>query len=101
MRVSCITHQIMASCLECCRRHSVVTVSSRSSSWYACLSIALELLCRHGAEVETDPDGVDPNSLRAVLESWPAEKPRPRVMYTVPVSLSHRRSECVLIIVRL
>ncbi|EJD49564.1 TdiD protein [Auricularia subglabra TFB-10046 SS5] len=35
-------------------------------------------------EIETDADGVDPASLRASLESWPTDKPRPRVMYTVP-----------------
>ncbi|KAF5374497.1 hypothetical protein D9615_009113 [Tricholomella constricta] len=35
-------------------------------------------------EVQTDAHGISSSSLRAVLESWPAGKPKPRVLYTVP-----------------
>ncbi|KAF8072222.1 PLP-dependent transferase [Lyophyllum atratum] len=35
-------------------------------------------------EVETDAHGICSSSLRSILESWPAEKPKPRVLYTVP-----------------
>ncbi|KZV94690.1 PLP-dependent transferase [Exidia glandulosa HHB12029] len=35
-------------------------------------------------EIETDADGVDPASLRAALAAWPSDKPRPKVLYTVP-----------------
>ncbi|KAH7884286.1 pyridoxal phosphate-dependent transferase [Phlebopus sp. FC_14] len=35
-------------------------------------------------EVATDDKGVSSTSLRSILESWPAEKPKPRAFYTVP-----------------
>ncbi|KAG6914741.1 hypothetical protein DXG01_015652 [Tephrocybe rancida] len=35
-------------------------------------------------EVETDPHGIKSSSLKSILESWPAEKPMPRVLYTIP-----------------
>ncbi|KAG7451388.1 PLP-dependent transferase [Guyanagaster necrorhizus] len=35
-------------------------------------------------EVETDSHGILASSLRTILESWPANKPKPRVLYTVP-----------------
>ncbi|KAJ7195605.1 TdiD protein [Mycena pura] len=35
-------------------------------------------------EVDTDADGISSTSLRAILEGWPATKPKPRVLYTVP-----------------
>ncbi len=45
----------------------------------------------HGAdrvntEVDTDSNGISSSSLRAILEGWPGGKPKPRVLYTVPVS---------------
>lgn len=39
-------------------------------------------------EVHTDADGIRPDSLRSILDTWPATKPKPRVLYTVPVSIS-------------
>ena len=46
-------------------------------------------------EVETDAEGIQSSSLRSILEQWPTEKPKPKVLYTVPVSYfihsSHRR----------
>lgn len=35
-------------------------------------------------EVETDSKGISSESFRNVLENWPATKPKPRVLYTVP-----------------
>lgn len=35
-------------------------------------------------EVETDANGIDAASLRALLENWPKDKPKPKVLYTVP-----------------
>ncbi|PPQ63942.1 hypothetical protein CVT24_009117 [Panaeolus cyanescens] len=35
-------------------------------------------------EVETDADGIRSSSLRSILEQWPAGKPKPKVLYTVP-----------------
>ena len=36
-------------------------------------------------EVETDAEGISSTSLRQILESWPEGKPKPKVLYTVPV----------------
>ncbi|KAF5359770.1 hypothetical protein D9756_003589 [Leucocoprinus leucothites] len=35
-------------------------------------------------EIETDAEGISASSLRSKIENWPAEKPRPKVLYTVP-----------------
>ncbi|EGN98737.1 hypothetical protein SERLA73DRAFT_181360 [Serpula lacrymans var. lacrymans S7.3] len=35
-------------------------------------------------EVDTDADGICSSSLRDILENWPAGKPKPKVLYTVP-----------------
>ncbi|KAI0058407.1 PLP-dependent transferase [Artomyces pyxidatus] len=35
-------------------------------------------------EVETDAQGIDAQSLRSILESWPSSKLKPKVLYTVP-----------------
>ncbi|KAJ7447080.1 PLP-dependent transferase [Mycena galericulata] len=35
-------------------------------------------------EVDADADGISSASLRAILEGWPAGKPKPRVLYTIP-----------------
>lgn len=36
-------------------------------------------------EVETDAHGIRPDVLRNIMESWPEAKPKPKVLYTVPV----------------
>ncbi|KAH8081806.1 pyridoxal phosphate-dependent transferase [Filobasidium floriforme] len=36
-------------------------------------------------EVQVDDQGVSPDSLRQVLGSWPADKPKPKAIYLVPV----------------
>lgn len=38
------------------------------------------------AEVPTDAKGVCSHTLREMLENWPTGKPKPKVLYTVPVS---------------
>nr|GAT43361.1 PLP-dependent transferase [Mycena chlorophos] len=35
-------------------------------------------------EVEADADGISTDALRNILESWPANKKKPRVLYTIP-----------------
>ncbi|CAL1717225.1 unnamed protein product [Somion occarium] len=35
-------------------------------------------------EVATDANGIVSSSLRSILENWPVEKPKPKVLYTVP-----------------
>lgn len=37
-------------------------------------------------EVETDAGGISSSSFRKIMEEWPANKPKPKVLYTVPVS---------------
>lgn len=37
-------------------------------------------------EVETDAHGISSSSLRSILENWSSERPKPRILYTVPVS---------------
>ena len=39
--------------------------------------------------VPTDSNGIEASSLRATLENWPASKPKPKVLYTVPVRPPH------------
>jgi tryptophan aminotransferase len=38
-------------------------------------------------EIDTDEHGVSTQSMRDVLANWPASKAKPKVFYTVPVSL--------------
>ncbi|KAF7374318.1 PLP-dependent transferase [Mycena sanguinolenta] len=35
-------------------------------------------------EVDADADGISADSLRSILRNWPTDKPRPRVLYTIP-----------------
>lgn len=44
----------------------------------------LEALRCELVEIPTDAEGVKTADLRAMLESWPEARPRPRVIYTVP-----------------
>ena len=49
---------------------------------------ALSILDTIGCEmhdVDTDEQGVSTDSLRQLLENWPAGKPKPKAFYTVPV----------------
>jgi tryptophan aminotransferase len=36
-------------------------------------------------EIETDAEGLSSLSLHKILESWPSTKPKPKVLYTIPV----------------
>ena len=38
-------------------------------------------------EVQTDSKGIDSTALRTLLDNWPTDKPKPKVLYTVPVSV--------------
>lgn len=42
--------------------------------------------------MEADADGISSASLRAILEGWPTGKPKPRVLYTIPVSPARNNS---------
>ncbi|KAI0733586.1 PLP-dependent transferase [Fomitopsis betulina] len=52
-------------------------------------------------EVETDAEGIKSSSLLSILQNWPENKPRPKVLYTVPyggnptgtTATLHRRRE--------
>jgi tryptophan aminotransferase len=35
--------------------------------------------------IPTDGEGIQSNILRQTLESWPATKPKPKILYTIPV----------------
>jgi tryptophan aminotransferase len=39
------------------------------------------------SEVETDAEGLNSLSLRETLEKWPSSKPKPKVLYTIPVCI--------------
>ena len=51
-----------------------------SSERHRCLDIYWTL------EIPTDAQGCSSQSLREILESWPSEKPKPKLLYIVPVS---------------
>ena len=36
--------------------------------------------------VDSDTKGIKPSSLKEVLENWPESRPKPKILYTVPVS---------------
>ena len=36
-------------------------------------------------EIETDAEGLSSSFLHEILENWPSSKPKPRILYTVPV----------------
>ena len=40
---------------------------------------------RVSLEVGTDGDGIKSSSLREILENWPPNTPKPKVLYSVPV----------------
>ena len=44
------------------------------------------------SEVKTDGDGIQSSSLRNILENWPADKPKPKILYSVPVGQSSNAS---------
>ncbi|KAH9945129.1 PLP-dependent transferase [Epithele typhae] len=51
---------------------------------YAGMIPTFEMLNCDFVGVPTDSQGIDSSALRKTLESWPASKPKPRILYTVP-----------------
>ncbi|KAI0090973.1 PLP-dependent transferase [Irpex rosettiformis] len=51
---------------------------------YAGVSSIFSALRLELIEVETDAKGIVSQSLRSILENWPAGKPKPKALYTVP-----------------
>lgn len=43
------------------------------------------IICILLLDIETDANGIVSSSLRSKLQNWPADKARPKVLYTVPV----------------
>ena len=66
--------------------------------WSPFFSFLFLSLMTYLAEVETDAEGISSDSLRFILENWAVGKPKPKVLYTVPVSYfrtlhdAHQRS---------
>ena len=48
-------------------------------------------------EVETDAHGIKTDSLRAIYENWPESKPKPKVLYTIPVSTIGHSSLAIIV----
>ena len=42
-------------------------------------------MLRVQSEVDTDGDGIKTSSLREILENWPTDEPKPKILYSVPV----------------
>jgi tryptophan aminotransferase len=51
---------------------------------YAAVIPLIESLGATLVDAPTDGDGVRPDSLRKILESWPSDKPKPKALYTIP-----------------
>ncbi|KAJ6561723.1 PLP-dependent transferase [Mycena capillaripes] len=59
------------------------TVLVQSPVYAGVIPLFHSLKCEQ-IEVDADADGISTESLRAILEGWPAERPKPRVLYTIP-----------------
>jgi hypothetical protein len=64
------------------------------SIWLVLLKIGVSLRL---SEIDTDAEGICSHSLRSILENWPAGKPKPKVLYTVPVRLAVMDSICFFV----
>ncbi|KAG9051199.1 hypothetical protein FS837_011314 [Tulasnella sp. UAMH 9824] len=53
---------------------------------YAGVIPIFDLLKCHAAEVSTDADGIMADDLEHILQTWPKDKPRPKLLYTVPLA---------------
>ncbi|KIO34446.1 hypothetical protein M407DRAFT_16962 [Tulasnella calospora MUT 4182] len=51
---------------------------------YAGVIPIFHLLKCHATEVATDPDGIVADDLERVLRNWPKDRPKPKLLYTVP-----------------
>ncbi|KAF9223812.1 PLP-dependent transferase [Gyrodon lividus] len=54
-----------------------------SPAYAGMIPVFASLHCEQ-VEVETDSKGLNPELLRKLLEKWPAGKPKPKLLYTVP-----------------
>ncbi|KAJ7212864.1 PLP-dependent transferase [Mycena haematopus] len=59
------------------------TVLVQSPVYAGVIPLFHSLKCEQ-IEVDADADGISTESLRAILRAWPAGKPKPRVLYTIP-----------------
>ncbi|CAA7269549.1 unnamed protein product [Cyclocybe aegerita] len=59
------------------------SVLVESPAYAGVIPMFVSLHCNQ-IEVETDAHGICSSSLRTTLEQWPAGKPKPKVLYTVP-----------------
>lgn len=48
-------------------------------------SIEHDTVCASNLGVPTDSQGINASALRSTLENWPPSKPKPKILYTVPV----------------
>jgi hypothetical protein len=48
-------------------------------------------------EVETDAEGLSSSSLREILENWPSSRPKPRILYTIPVRSDNSTDDAISI----
>ncbi|KAF7337049.1 PLP-dependent transferase [Mycena venus] len=59
------------------------TVLVQSPVYAGVIPLFHSLKCEQ-IEVEADADGISSESLRAILEGWPADRAKPKVLYTIP-----------------
>lgn len=45
-------------------------------------------------EVVSDAKGINPSHLEEILETWPGDRPRPTVLYTVPTGSNPTGVSC-------
>ena len=55
--------------------------------------ISLILVCarQSSLEVGADERGIDAPGLRRMLEDWPENRPKPKILYTIPVRFRSRQ----------
>ncbi|KAF8630898.1 hypothetical protein AX17_005256 [Amanita inopinata Kibby_2008] len=59
------------------------SVLVEAPSYPGALPIFLSLKC-HVVDVISDSEGIDASSLEMLLENWPRDKPKPKLLYTIP-----------------
>ncbi|KAF7972431.1 hypothetical protein HWV62_18000 [Athelia sp. TMB] len=66
-----------------CFSHTYYRRLNQSIAFRGVLPMFQTLHCQQ-IEVDTDANGISVTSLRSILENWPAGKPKPKCLYTVP-----------------
>ncbi|KAK4140472.1 aminotransferase [Dichotomopilus funicola] len=61
---------------------------------YPGVSAFLRADCHELVEVGSGADGIDPSDLERVLSNWPEDRPRPKVLYTVPTGSNPTGRSC-------